>query len=185
MRAFIPVVRFPHALWSADKAVWDAVHPGWWSLMERTFAGEQVFEDPPTQAPYMIVNIARLGDERRPRPGLSGTMDITPGRVHVIALTTWGAPIDLVRPGDQAAARAAHDWFNAHHGFAGGIPVDRDREVFGVGFRIQEVVDDAPDFGTLMLRVADMETTLRTGDAAARVRFQAEVRSLTLPPYSR
>lgn len=179
MKAFIPVIRFRHALWPTDKAVWDAAYPGVWELMARTFAGEQVFENHPFA--HMIVNVPPLREPKESEPGCSGTMDISPGRARVRFLFAWCAPIDLAPPHDPGVRRRVHDWFNTHEGFACGVLHDRHREVFGVGGNVLEVVE-APDFGTLMARTAALEDALRREDAEGRARFAREVPGARVPP---
>lgn len=181
MKAFIPVVTLGSGrFWSNDHALWEAVHPGWWSLMERTFNGEHVFENPPTSdTPHMIVNIPAPGTSRDPEPGMLGTLDIWPGGGHVIFSTTWGAAGDLVPEKVQYWLREPHRarihaWFSGHRGFRGGCSSSTDRMVFGAGHTIHERVE-AESFQGFMDVLSEHERVLRAKDAEARVKFRKDL----------
>lgn len=179
MKSFIPVVKLGRNFWSNDRNVWESVHPGWWGLMERTFAGEFVFDPPINKVPYMIVNVPDPGTDRDPMPGLRGTLDFWQGTTHVNFHTVWGAAVDLVPEGTPYLERERlvtriRDWFSARHGFRGGCPSSTERMVFGAGASVFERVN-APNFQTLMDTIAEFEVRLRHDDAEARLRFRADL----------
>lgn len=174
MKSFIPVVNLGGHFWSDDRAVWDAIHPGWWSLLDRVFGGEAVFDD--FDRPYAIVNVPRRGPKNED-PGLAGTLDFVPGEVQVIFNTTWGAPVDLMPPGSitEDMTRRMTDWFNSHRGMAGGTKSDSRREWYGCGARIHERITDATSFQDAMTRIKGLERRLLQEDAEARVKFTADL----------